>query len=286
MMSRCLSACLALLCACGDGDSHSAPDAPAADASVAPTAVTIPFAAQFGTTPFVCGTPSPDVGTPAATYTATDLRLYIFDVKLIADDGREAKVTLEPNAFQGNGVALLDFENGCGTDGTPELHTSITGTVESGSYHRVGFTLGVPADQDHLDLATATAPLDVTGMYWAWLSGYKFLKLDGTVPAGAGVTPFFLHVGASGCPGDNFGGPPTGPCLYPNQVAYDLTGFDLASKKIVLDLGAVLATVDLATNTPDTAPGCMSEPGDPECITVLPRMGINGAANQMLFKIE
>lgn len=276
-----------LICGCGDGGHAAAPDA-ATDASDALVEVTLPFAARFGATPFACGATVANLGTPAVSYTPTDLRFYVSDVKLVTSDGRTVPVTLESNAFQGGGIALLDFENGCGTDGTPELHTSVTGWAPAGPYRGVAFTLGVPADKDHLDLATAAPPLDVTGMYWAWLFGYKFVKLDGTVPATAtaAAAPFFLHLGSSGCPGTNFGAPPQSPCAYPNQVRYELTGFDPATNKIVADLSGVLATVDLRTNTANTAPGCMSEPEDPECLLVLPRMGVNGAAAQLLFKVE
>jgi uncharacterized repeat protein (TIGR04052 family) len=274
--------------ACGSTSGHAAADA-GADASASLVEVTLPFVARFGATPFSCGVTVPGVGSPAKSYTPTDLRFYVSEVQLVNDAGAQVPVMLEANAFQGGGVALLDFENGCGTDGTPELHTAITGWVPTGAYRGISFTLGVPADRDHLDLATAAPPLDVTGMYWAWLFGYKFMKLDGTVPAtaaGAAAAPFFLHLGSSGCPGTNFGAPPAQPCAYPNQVRYTLTGFDPAANKVVADLAAVLATSDLTVNTPDTAPGCMSEPNDPECLLIFPRLGVYGVAPQQLFKVE
>lgn len=270
------------LLACGDSDG-AAPDAP--DADTTPVAVTIPFAAKFGATPFSCGVKVPNVGNPATELTATDVRFYLSEISLIDDSGREAPVTLESNAFQGDGVALLDFENGCGTDGTPELHTKVTGTVAPGSYHKVAFTLGVPEAKNHLDIATAAAPLDVTGMYWVWLVGYKFLKVDGTVPTETARAPFFIHLGSVGCPGKPTGAP-TGPCAYPNRVRYELSGFDLASKTVVANFGPALANVNLAGNTTGTAPGCMSEPTDPECIAVLPRLGVNDAAPQTVFGVE
>ena len=139
----------------------------------------------------------------------------------------------------------------------------------------------MPPDQNFVDLASAPAPLNVTGMYWIWQFGYKFLKLDGTT-----TSPFFLHLGSSGCPGANPEAPPDGPCANPNMVTYTLTGFDPWAQTVVADLGAVLATSDLTKNTPNTAPGCMSEPTDPECLTILPRLGIGDITKQTLFKVE
>ncbi len=273
-----------LVAACGDdGGTGDQPDAMLPD-----QAVTIPFRVELGGAPFACGAAVANQGRPAVTFTATDARFYVHDVELVDADGARHPVTLAANAFQGQGIALLDFEDGCGSDGTPQLHTSITGTVAGGTHTGVRFTLGVPADHNFIDLASAAPPLDVTGMFWIWQFGYKFLKLDGSTPGtgGAGSSPFFLHLGSSGCPGSNFEAPPTGPCAYPNQVTYELSGFDASRNTVVADLGAVLSASDLTVNTPDTAPGCMSEPADPECITILPRLGVNGAATQTLFRVQ
>ncbi len=271
-----------LLTACGDDGGTTTPDAaPQAtpDAS-APKAVEIQFAVRFGATPFACGVAVPGLGSPAASYTPTDARFYVHGVELLDANGAYP-VTLDANAFQGNGVALLDFEDGCGSDGTAELHTAITGTVPDRTYVGIRFTLGVPPDQNFIDLASAPAPLNVTGMYWIWQFGYKFLKLDGTTGA-----PFFVHLGSSGCPGANPEAPPTGPCTNPNTVTYTLTGFDPWEQTIIADLGAVLATSDLTKNTASTAPGCMSEPTDPECAPIFTRLGIGDVTQQSLFKVE
>jgi uncharacterized repeat protein (TIGR04052 family) len=273
---------VAVTAGCGSGG-PGAPDAAPPDAAA--QSVTIPFAARFGSTPFACGAPMANIGDPPVTYTPTDLRFYVSDLSLIGDDGRAAPVMLDAGPFQGNGIALLDFENGCGSDGTPELHTSITGSVAAGSYHRIAFTLGVPSDQDHLNVTTASPPLDVTGMYWTWLSGYKFLKVDGAANIGGTPAPYFVHLGAGGCPGTNDGAPPGAPCASPNVAHYQLSGFTLGVSTIVADLGAVLATVDLSVNTPGTAPGCMSEQGDAECAQIMPRLGVGAAATQQLFTV-
>ena len=283
---------LVAFAACGDSassppDAAAAPDATIPTADAAPAAVTIPFTARLGSSAFSCGAAVDGIGSPAHTVTATDLRFYVYDVALIASDGTSVPIALDDDAFQHAGIALLDFENGCGTDGTPALHTSVTGTVAGTGFTGLSFTLGVPPDKDFVDLAAAAPPLDVTGMYWIWQYGYKFFKLDATVDVGTSTpAPYFLHLGSSGCPGSDATAPPTAPCAFPNRVTYTLDGFHVGQSTVVVDVGAVLANSDLSVNTADTAPGCMSEPADPECALVLPRMGVNTAAPQVLFSVQ
>lgn len=280
-MEFCIAALASALCLhCGgDDDGESDGDVPI------PTEIA--FELRVGGSPFVCGEEYPEIGDPAAPFTVTDARLYLSSFELVDASGRGHAVTLDPNAFQGDGVALLDFEDGCGPDGTAETNTTVTGLVEPGEYHALRFTLGVPKQKNFLDLAKAAPPLDVTGMFWTWLSGYKFLKVDGSSPIeNGGIYPYLVHVGAAGCPGDNAQASPTGDCLAPNQVRYDLDGFRFRESKVVADLADLLATTDLAFNTDGTAPGCMSEPDDPECRTIFERLGIDDADDQLLFSLE
>jgi hypothetical protein len=43
---------------------------------------------------------------------------------------------------------------------------------------------------------------------------------------------------------------------------------------VVIDPAPVVAGADLTQNTAETSPGCMSFPNDPDCDTVLPRLGL------------
>lgn len=220
-------------------------------------------------------------------YTIDDARFYVHDLELLHASGVWLPVAFEPSAFQSERLALLDFEDGCGPDGTTETHTSLSGQVaaEDDDFTAVRFTLGVPLEHNFVNLATAAPPLDVTGMFWTWLYGYKFLKVDGSSPAEDANVPFFLHVGASGCSGDNPQAPPNGECSQPNLARHELSGFSL-ERRIVADLGRLLATTDLTFNTEGTGPGCMSEPDDPECLSLLPRLGVDDAGEQRLFSVE
>lgn len=270
------------LVGCGD-------DNPTGDSGPrTPEPITIEFALQVNGAAFACGETYPGLGSPPADFRATDARFYVHGVELLDQAGTAHPLELEDDgAFQGTGVALLDFEDGCGADGTEEMNTKLHGSAVPAHYESIRFTLGVPPEQNFLDLATAAPPLDVTGMYWAWLTGYKFLKVDASTPReGGGIHPFLLHLGAAGCPGENAEAPPEGACAFPNSVTYELSGFTGSGVKIVADIAEVFARSNLAFNTAGSAPGCMSEPDDPECQTVLPRLGVNDATAQLLFHLD
>lgn len=270
------------LVGCGDDDSAGDPG------SRAPEPIAIDFAMQVNGEAFACGETFPGVGSPPSEFRATDARFYVYGVELVDKSGTAHALELEDDGiFQSQGVALLDFEDGCGPDGTTEMNTQLRGKVVPASYESIRFTVGVPLELNSLDLATAAPPLDVTGMYWTWLSGYKFLKMDASTPMeGGGIYPFLLHIGSAGCPGDRDEAPPTGPCAFPNRVTYELSGFTGADKKVVADVADLLAEIDLSVNTDGTPPGCMSMPDDPECLLVLPRLGVDDASEQLLFHVE
>ena len=206
------------------------------------------------------------------TYTASDFRFYVHDVALRpAGGGDLVPLTLEENDSQFGPLALLDFEDATEACemGSSSTHTAVTGEAPAGDYTGVSFKVGVPFDMNHLDPVTDPAPLQQSGMSWAWQFGYKFIKADGAV----GGEGFNLHLGSTGCPGEAAEQPPTGPCVNPNLMEVKLE-MDLADGVIVADVGRVLRDADVAVNTPDTAPGCMSFPGDPECNTIFPKLGL------------
>jgi uncharacterized repeat protein (TIGR04052 family) len=265
---------------CGDNsagiDDPDAPpasiDAPALPDAATRQAVTIDFAARVNGAAFACGTTYPGTGASGADYVGTDFRFYVHSVRLTGT-GADIPVELDVNDWQAaEGIGLLDFEtggSGCQM-GTTATHTALTGTVPFGTVSDgIAFTIGVPFEQNHLDASTAVAPMNVPGMFWAWSSGYKFIKADGAI----GVQGFNLHVGSTGCAATG-STPPTEPCVNPNSIDIDLPSFTPGTSVIVADIGHVIADEDLTINTPMTAPGCMSFPGDPECDTIFPKLGL------------
>lgn len=248
--------------------------------------VAVAFEAKVGDQPFACTSTYAGMGTTGTTLTPQDLRLYVHDVRLVNDAGDEVALAVTDNDHQLDGVALLDFEDKTGTcaNGTPAVHTEISGTAPEGTYTGLRFTLGVPFEANHQNPATAAPPLDDTTMFWNWQGGYKFLRLDSaTTGLGQG---FFVHLGSTGCDGDPATGGVTA-CANQNRPAVALDGFDPTSEAVIVDVAALLADNDLDADQ-GGAPGCMSGGQDPECAPIFSRLGLpfgqNAAGTQSLFR--
>ncbi|WP_438001132.1 MbnP family protein [Sorangium sp. So ce185] len=129
-------ACLAALSGCGEGDED-----------VASKTFALSFAAKVGDEPFSCTTTFDGVGTTRSAVKPLDVRMYVYDVRLVRDDGSEEPLSLEQDGSrQRDKVAFLDFEDGTGTceTGSPETRTEIVGTAPAGDYAGVRFNLGLP----------------------------------------------------------------------------------------------------------------------------------------------
>lgn len=127
--------------------------------------VTISFRATVGTKPFACGTTYQDVGTSRASITASDFRLYVHDIRLINARGDTVRANLRDEApWQNADVALLDFEDGTTTcsNGTPETRDVVVVMAPPGRYRGVAFTVGVPFEHNHLDVAQSPPPLTLS----------------------------------------------------------------------------------------------------------------------------
>lgn len=254
--------------------------------------VTITFEGRVGEEPFDCNATYTALGMAMTDVTITDFRLYIHDVRLHATDGTEVPVELDQDGlWQYKNVALLDFEDKSGAcaNGTAETNNAIHGMAPAGTYDGVMFRLGVPEDLNHADVAAAPSPLNLSGMFWNWNGGYKFLRVD-SVPTVAGAGPFNLHVGSTGCTGD----PAIGDmvtCDRPNIADIQIMGFDPLTTKVLVDYAAVVQNSDLSMNA-GGSPGCMSSPMDPECAPVFAQLGIDIAdgsihpENQTFFRSE
>ncbi|MFO0589679.1 MAG: metallo-mystery pair system four-Cys motif protein [Polyangiaceae bacterium] len=255
--------------------------------SAEPLQIGIHFEANVGAEPFGCGKTFSGVGSPATDVTIADYRLYVHDVALHKADGTLVPVTLDQDGlWQYQTVALLDFEDGSGScqNGTPETNAVVNGSVPAGEYDGIHFKVGVPFELNHQDAAVAPSPLNLSALFWSWLGGYKFLRID-SLPAGSDAA-FNLHLGSTDCVEDGNGG--VASCSRPNSPEVNLTGFDPLTTPIVIDYAAVVASSDLKTNG-GGPPGCMSGAMDPECGPVFEKLGIDIADgsihpdNQVLF---
>ncbi len=274
----------------GDGDGDG-------DTSQDNLQISLSFGASVGDRPAACGQTYDGVGSQATTVEIQDLRFFVSGIELLDANGDATALTLEQDGlWQYQDLALLDFEDGsaaCQDGGTTELNHAVIGTVPAGDYSGVRFTLGVPFELNHQDVANAPSPLNLPSMFWTWQGGYKFARIDlrNDDPAD---NAWLWHQGSTGCSSGTPEQPPEEICLRSNRLTIELPVFDHASQTIVLDVGAMLADVDVGKNTPMTAPGCMSGLDDPECAELFPQLGLDLAtgaclsdcSDQLLFRIE
>ncbi len=257
-----------------------------------PLNVSLTFKPMVGTQSFACGQSYTGLGTSGSTYEPKDFRLYIHNVRLLAHGTQEVAVSLtDDGAWQKDGVALLDFEDKTGlcSNGTTATNDRIVGTVPGGHYVGLKFTVGVPFEKNHQDASTASAPLNVSTLFWSWAGGYKFIRLDGRttgLPNGHN-----LHLGSTECA---LSGPnQVTDCVNANRFEVTLSGFDPENPHpVVLDVAALLAGSDLDTNQAQSAPGCMSSAEDADCAPIFQRLGLgfnDQQANpdqQVFFRME
>lgn len=269
--------------------------------------VTIKFAAEVGGAPYSCAQTYEGLGSAKTPMNVTDFRLFISSAALVRADGTLAPITLEQDGqWQYDNVALLDFEDGsagCAGGGTAPTNTTLRGTVEDGDYVGLTFTVGLPFEHNHVDTTTAPAPLNTTGMFWTWQDGFRFMQINlaqampaaDAKPAGDGMSAdggmdmgngWFLHLGSTLCEAPSQTEIPGKACGNPNLINVVFPSFNPASSTVVIDPAPVIAEADLTVNAPDTAPGCMSFPGDADCLTVMPKLGLaydgHPAATQLL----
>ena len=254
---------------------------PGSDAG-ATRAVKIYFRAMVGERSFACSEQYEQVGSSKVAAVPADFRFYLQDVKLIAADGTKVPLKLEARSpWQTPDVALIDFEdmsNDC--HGTPGMNDYVSGTVPAGQYSGVVFTNGVPEALNHLDQATQPPPLDLTDMYWQWLTGYRFFVLElkeanadaraeaaaaedaGVVLPGIGL----LHIGSTACR-RNMG------CTKGNRNEIRLANFDPDTDVIAADAAAAFVETDITQEMQCHSAGKL-------CAPMFQRIGVNWETGQ------
>lgn len=224
------------------------------------------FAPLVAGAPFSCSKSYDNIGTSKSTIEPLDFRMYVNSVNLVAKGGSKQPLTLtQDGVWQRDDIALLDFEDGTGTCNTssPATNFTVTGTAPAGDYDGVEFTVGLPADHDHLAVATAAAPFNEPAMWWSWAGGYRYLKVD---VQSTGSSDYLFHLGAEDCTGASMS---TIDCKYPYLATISLSGFAPDKNKIALDLATLLSGSDV-----DMQAGCTSDPSDPQCPAPFAKMGL------------
>lgn len=253
--------------------------------------VSINFQAVVGDKKFDCKETYEGIGTTKSKMTVSDFKIYVQDVRLVDKRGKETSVSLTNDGkFQTEKVAMLDFENGEGncSNGTKELNTTIRGTAAKGKYTGVKFLIGVPTEINHLDGTLQSSPLNITRMMWSWQIGYKFARID--TKTNGRPNGYVLHLGSTNCETDTNG---KTTCKYANRPEFSFAKFDLAKDVIKVDLKALFADSNVDVNKEKTSAGCMSFPGDDDCIGIFKSLGLKFEAegnqslgNQTFMRVE
>ena len=242
-----------------------------------PVELAIPFTALVNGQTAACGVEY-TVGTGDSIAELGDARMLVSRVQARDDEGVWVDMTLDSSDWQNGEVALLDFEDGtagCADSGTAETNNVITGTLPDGEYNALRFDVGVPFESNHLDSATAPAPLNAPGMFWTWQGGYKFLRVDWVVDDVV-PTRWNVHVGSTGCVSDGATIAPDSECSSPNRSTVTFTDVDPFIATFDIELAELIATVDVSENTAETAPGCMSSPMEPaDCAPAFGSLGLS-----------
>ncbi|MCC6745114.1 MAG: di-heme enzyme [Acidobacteria bacterium] len=251
----------------------------------------IRFKAVVGAKEFRCGEAYSGIGTAKSTITPTDFRFFVHNVRLLTESGVEVPLALsQDKRWQYRDLALLDFENGRGpcSNGSAVTRETVEGTAPDGKYAGVRFTLGVPFDLNHEDPLLQPSPLNLTHMHWVWNGGYKFLRLD--LKSTGQPQGLAIHIGSTSCtPNTSMQAPPA-ECAHPNRAEVSLTGFNPEADFIAVDIGQLLADANVDANAEGTGPGCMAEPGDPDCAPVFRSLGLPfgnvAGGTQTVFRVE
>jgi uncharacterized repeat protein (TIGR04052 family) len=274
--------------------------------ATAAQSIRIRFAGRLGGKPFACGEKYTGIGNKPATVTPADLRFFVSSVTLLDAAGNATPIKLDQDGvWQYQDLALVDLEDGTGgcRNGNAAMHTEVTGTVPSGTYTGLRFTVGVPLALDHIDPVSAPAPLNFTAMNWVWQVGFKFIRAevlvvpDRTTQAATSTPPVQdnpmstsspkggklasmrsngvpVHVGSTGCASSALTAPPIQECSNPNRIAVTLPAFNVTTDVVIFDMDMLLAGSDVTTNTPETPPGCMSGEDDADCIPIFKALGL------------
>jgi uncharacterized repeat protein (TIGR04052 family) len=236
--------------------------------------VDIRFAPLLNAQPFVCNKTYNDVGTTKSTVSIKDFKMYVHSVELLDADGDPTPVVLaQDKRWQRGNLALLDFDDGTGdcAQGTTDVNSSIRGSAPAGDYKGMRFTVGVPAEDNHLDAATAPVPLNEPGMWWSWKGGFKYVRLD---VATRKNPSYYLHLGATACEGTPGAGY---TCSAGNAPVITINDFAVGTDEVTFDVGKMWSSVDIDNQIDfqsDFVQGCMAFEGDPECPAVFEKLGM------------
>jgi uncharacterized repeat protein (TIGR04052 family) len=279
MRSSWLPAVLLALTACDGGKDTDVDTDPPEETAPEFTDVVIRFRAEAADVPFACNKEFKFLGsTGNATVKFGGLWVYLSNIGLLDASGSSTLLDLEPSMWQAENIGLLDFEDGseyC-TTGNPETNVELRGRVPTSDYTGLAFTIGIPPEVNHRELDTsAVGPLNRPELFNSVLYGYNYFSLLMSTLGERDGYP--VYVRATGCQVDD-GGNYAG-CTADNIITVSLPSFDATTQTVVFDLRELLAANNLDANAAspagaESAPGCQSDPTDPDCQSLFVKYGL------------
>lgn len=231
-----------------------------------------------------------------------DLRFYVSEFELVDEDDNIITANVpDDGVWQYSGITLLDFENKTGScTGTVATNKIVKTVLENKSYKTVRFTLGIPESLNHGNSSIAPSPLNISGMAWSWLSGYRFFVGEFvSMDAAAAGNYAQLHIGSTGCTEPT---PGNYSCTNANRARISLSpsgGFNPYTQNIQFDLKKAVAASPVGS--PTTWAGWSISSGnktchsmgamDAACADVFPNFGLDygtgnaGTAEQTVFNV-
>ncbi len=232
--------------------------------------IEISFEALFNNDTFECGVNYENAGRDGASISPTIFQFYIHDIEVENSSGDWIAVDLpDDGVWQKDGIVLLDFDKNTGlcSGMTDATNKRIAGIVPQGDYTGVRFKLGVPAEKNNLDFSLSEAPLNNSLMFWGWMQGYRYLRLEFEATSS---TYSLIHMGATSCTGNAFAGEVM-DCEYPNRFPFELTGEDPFATLIQINVDEMLLPHDLGSGNLGLV--CEAERYEPDCPDVFKVLG-------------
>lgn len=125
-------------------------------------------------------------------FTVSTLNYFISNIKLVRDDGKTYTIPQDSSYF------LI-------RESDPKSQLITLKQLPEGNYTGIEYLIGVDSLRSVSPIDKRVGALDPSGdpedggMYWAWSSGYIFLKLEGvSLKAGSANNKFYYHIGFFG----------------------------------------------------------------------------------------
>ncbi len=178
--------------------------------------------------------------------TLNTLSFFISDIRLVDENNTETSI---------GSTDLIKFTNNHSTSTSSKKETISIGDVPSGTYKKIKFGIGLPADLNAKNPADYenSNPLSNTEYYWDWRATYIFSAIEGTLDTlQDGTVDVFLtyHSGSDAM----YKEVEFDTNIIVNDDATTIINFELDAKKIfITDTVFDLINNPLTHSTPDDA---------------------------------